>query len=84
MVMRHTIKSRKLNKTFSFYKRSTDDQESYIFLGSDDEAGLSDDQICHGGWFHGSTITATDDNFVKACKKWYRQHMRGLDEELDV
>ncbi len=34
-------------------------------------------QICEGGGFSGSTLTATEDDFRKVVRRWRRQRRRG-------
>ncbi len=43
-------------------------------------------QICEGGGFSGSALTATEDNFRKEVARWRRQRRRGvkLEEESEM
>jgi hypothetical protein len=69
--MEITLKSRKLNKTFTFFKSSGN---AYVY-DSTYQPGTLGRQICCGGHYGGSTLTATDDNFESVCRRWLRQHV---------
>ncbi len=69
-----TIKSRKLNRTFSFFMNANG---GYIYLQSKGRPGTLGQQIFKNAGINGSTIAAdTEEQFVKACRKWYRQYMK--------
>jgi hypothetical protein len=76
--MELTIKSRKLNKTFKFFKNYGPHQ--YIF-DSTHKPGCLGRQICVGGYYGGSTLTASDETFEAVCRRWYRQHVKNMINE---
>lgn len=76
--MNLTIKSRIANREFTFYVSIGGE---YIWLKSENGVftGISGQpkQICRGGHFTGSTLTATSEkDFIHKCHNWYRQHMK--------
>ncbi len=66
------IKSRTAG-TFSFWMN---DVGGYIFLEADGKPGTLGQQICKGGYFSGSTLSATPETFEKVCRNWYRSHIK--------
>lgn len=68
--MELTIKSRK----WGAYTFSMKADGGYVFLNHD---GCRC-QICKGGNFMGSTLTATPETFEKVVRRWYRQHMEAM------
>lgn len=73
--MNHVINSRKIKKDFSFFMPSNG---GYIWLESPGKPGALGRQICAGGGFMGSTLSATPETFIIVCRRWYRAYMRGL------
>jgi hypothetical protein len=72
------IHSRKLNRTFTFWAPMTG---GYIYLTTEEKPGTMGRQICHGGGFSGSTLSAsTEAGFKAQCRAWYRAYMRGNPE----
>ncbi len=69
--MQITLKSRKLGKSFTFFKSSGN---AYVY-NSTYQPGTLGKQICRGGQYGGSTLTASDDNFEAVCRRWLRQHV---------
>lgn len=77
--MNHTIKSRKLSTTYSFYMPS---DGGYVYLESEGACGVLGKQLCRKG---GSTIRATPETFKVVCNNWYRRHLKyinGFGEEI--
>lgn len=74
--MEFTIKSRKLGTTFEFFKNHSDKKPAYIYLETTGAPGTLGNQICEGGGFLGSTLSANDSNFEYVCRRWYRQYMK--------
>lgn len=72
--MELTIKSR-TEGTFNFWMNEAG---GYIFLESDGKPGTLGQQICKGGYFSGSTLSATPETFGKVCRNWYRGYMKHL------
>lgn len=77
-----TIKSRKLGRNFEFFMPSTSapHKTAYIRLTDDRTPGTLGRQICYGGTFLGNTVAATEANFAKECRAWYRQHVALVSE----
>jgi hypothetical protein len=48
----------------------------YVRLETPGKSGTLGQQICDGGRFSGSTVSATPENFVRVCRSWYRAYMR--------
>lgn len=71
--MELTIKSRKLNKTVTFFKLSFK-ETSYIWVDLNGKKGTLGKQICKGGYLQGEAITSTDQDFEKICKRWLNQY----------
>jgi len=70
--MIYSIKSRKLKREIVFSKRSNT-EDGYIFVNLNGKDGYLGKKICKGGYITGETITASDTDFKKVCKKWLRQ-----------
>lgn len=77
--MEMEIKSRKLNRTFTFWKIEGGDH--FIYLVTPERPGILGRQICEGGTFYGHTISANDNRFKTACLKWYRARVRNVGEQ---
>lgn len=74
--MQLTIKSRKLNRNFEFW---APDSGGYIFLESEGRPASLGQQICQGGGFTGSTLSArSPEDFEAQCRAWYRAHLRAV------
>ena len=80
--MELTIKSKILDREITFWKSETEqvknffgvecpDTTSYIFLGHDSTGA----QIFHGGRFQGDAVQASNEDFEKACRRWYREFL---------
>lgn len=52
----------------------------YVFLESEGKPGSLGSQICRGGGFSGSTITANAENFERICRNWWRLHLKQINE----
>lgn len=78
--MNITIKSKKLNKEFTFF-RNAGDGLKYVYLEQDGNPGTLGDQICEGGAFSGNTVSCSQVGFESTCRRWYRAHMRRLEKE---
>lgn len=76
--MNTTITSRSAGM-FSFWMS---DGGGYIFLESEGKPGTLGDQICKGGYFTGSCLSATPETFEKVCHSWYRSWFRLYKEEI--
>ncbi len=75
----YTIKSRKLGQELDFYMP---DGGGYIRLEDGANTGTLGKQICHGGDFKGSTMTAySEDDFKAQCRRWYRQRLAWMERE---
>ncbi len=72
-----TIKSRE-HGHITFFVRSTAEgnDSGYVFLGT----GTDGKQICEGGDFIGSTLTATVESLGKVARKWHKQRMAACRE----
>lgn len=51
------------------------DNGGYVRLKASSRAGKPARQICDGGKFFGSTVSASPQTFRAACRKWYRQRV---------
>ncbi|WP_318370465.1 hypothetical protein [Enterobacter sp.] len=67
------IKSRKNGEVFSFWMGSGG---GYIHLQGKGNPGNLGRQICRGGSFVGSALTATPETFDKVVRNWYRAYQR--------
>jgi hypothetical protein len=76
--MEITIKSRKLQRKFTFFK--TSGRHGYVY-DSTYQPGTLGRQICNGGFYGGSTITASDENFEAVCRRWLRAHVATTNEK---
>lgn len=47
----------------------------YVHLESSGKPGTLGKQICKGGDFMGSTLSATPETFEAVCRRWHRQRM---------
>lgn len=74
--MEFTINSRKHGK-ISFWMNGN---AGYVFLQSEGRPGQLGEQICEGGSFMGSTISANAENFEKVCRRWHKQHLAEIAE----
>lgn len=54
------------------------DQGGYVRLERAGRPGTLGDQICYGGDFRGSTITATPETLASEARKWWRARRRWL------
>jgi len=73
--MEYTINSRKLGKPVTFSVPGS----SYIYVDLNGKDGCLGDQICTGGSFHGSTLTAySNEDFKKTCKNWWKSYLRQI------
>lgn len=54
------------------------DQGGYVRLEQGRKHGTLAPQICYGGDFRGSTVTAKPDTFESECRRWWRQRQRWL------
>lgn len=70
--MEITLRSRKLGKTFTFYKASGG--SAHVF-DSTDKPGNLGKQICARGYYGGLTLTATDENFERVCRRWLKAYV---------
>ncbi len=67
-----TIRSRRTGEEFNFWMN---DGGGYIHLESKGRNGCLGRQICKGGGFTGSTLSAnTENQFKERCRKWYRAY----------
>ncbi len=72
--MRLTIKSRKLGRVFDFWAPASG---GYVRLEDERRYGTLAPQICVDGRFMGNTVVAyTEEEFKRACRQWYRAHLR--------
>lgn len=68
-----TIKSREHGEITFFVRSNSGGSDSgYVFLGT----GTDGKQICEGGDFMGSTLSATPDTLEKVARKWHKQRMK--------
>lgn len=75
-----TIKSRKTGEEFSFWMNG---EKGYIFLESEGRPGCLGSQICEGGRFLGSTLSAYyEKSFESTCRRWYRAYQRRMNQEF--
>lgn len=74
--MELTINTHKHGK-ISFWM---DDRGGYIYLQYPDRPGQLGQQICTGGRFTGSTVSATPETFEKACRRWHKRRLDSLIE----
>lgn len=49
------------------------DSGGYVRLTTDSKPGTLGRQICYGGGFHGSTVSATPETLRETAYKWIRQ-----------
>ena len=73
--MRYVIKSKILNRTFEFWANDGKNG-GYVYLESDGKPGTLGNQICAGGRFTGSTLSATNQTMPRVCRSWYRAFLR--------
>lgn len=52
----------------------------YVYLETQGKPGTLGKQICSGGGFTGSTLSATPDTFEAVCRNWHRKHLSLLAE----
>ena len=72
--MRYTIKSRKLNKTLTFYR----DGPAHIYVDMNGQPGILGKKICYNGQFTGVCLSCEGEDqaaFEKLCKQWYQAHI---------
>lgn len=72
--MELTIKSRKLNKSVTFYKNNYAYGKCYIFVDLNGKKGTLGKQICKNGYLQGEALLSTDKDFKKTCKRWLNQY----------
>lgn len=77
--MEMKIYSRKYKKTFNFYM---DSNGGYVYLCNLINS-YNMKQICKGGGFTGSTLTATPETFDRICRGWYNAHCKNVLTFLD-
>lgn len=70
--MRHTINSRVFGTSTFFMP----DSGGYVRLESTGKSGTLAPQICDGGGFMGSTVSASPASFAAECKKWHAARLR--------
>ena len=70
-----TIKCRKTGEIYTFWMHHGG---GYIYRTSPGRPGTFGSQICAGGRFGGSTVSATPETFARVCRSWYRAHRRLL------
>lgn len=63
--------------TISFFMP---DNGGYVRLESVGNSGTLGKQICTGGDFMGSTISATPATFESACRRWHKQRLAAIRE----
>jgi hypothetical protein len=81
--MELTIKSRVLGDTFTFWMYPCDaDGTGCIFLTSPGRRGTDGQQICEGGRFLGSTLSASEATFEATCRRWYQARLRRTMREV--
>ena len=51
------------------------DNGGYIRLESEGKSGTLGAQICDGGKFSGSTISASPASFERECRKWHKARL---------
>jgi hypothetical protein len=66
--MRKTITRKSTGRTFDFWMR---DGGGYVWLEFPNKPATMGQQICNGGHFMGSTMSATPETFNKKCRNWY-------------
>ena len=74
--MIHTIKTR-THGTVTFFMNG---DGGYVYLETANRSGTLGKQICVGGDFTGSTISATPETFAKVCRKWHKQRLAACAE----
>jgi len=52
----------------------------YVRLESSGKPGTLGKQLCAGGDFMGSTISATPETFERACRRWHKQRLAAIRE----
>ena len=72
--MIHTIHSRRYG-TLVFFMPG---DGGYVRLETLNLSGTLAPQICEGGDFCGSTITASPSTFARVCRRWHKQRMAAL------
>jgi hypothetical protein len=76
-----TIKTRNHGDATFFVRDSATDADSgYVYLESKGKTGTLGKQICAGGDFSGSTLTATVETLGKVARAWHRQHLAAIVE----
>ena len=70
--MRTAIKT-KSGHTYSFWMPNSG---GYVRLEGKNAEGTLAPQICTGGGFTGSTVSATPESFERVCKKWVKNFDR--------
>jgi len=68
------INSKKLGKTLTFSRPGP----NYVYVDLNGEPGTLGNQICYGGYLMGDTIMASDSDFEKECRSWYRAYLRNM------
>ena len=77
------IKSKTYGKLSFFIDLGGDSPyDKYVFLELGDRHGTLGRQICDGGGFMGSTITANPETLRAECRKWLRQRKNSDKSEI--
>ena len=67
-----TIKSRVLDRAFTFFKPPG---YNYIY-DSSYLPGTSGKKLCRNGSYMGHTLMARDEKFESVCRQWLRQYIK--------
>ena len=69
---RFTIKTRNHGEKSFFVP----DTGGYVRLEEGDKIGTLGKQICYGGGFRGSTVTASPETLETESRRWWKQFLR--------
>lgn len=72
-----TIKTRSHGEITFFVRDTANGADTgYVYLGT----GTDGKQICAGGDYMGSTLSATVETLEKVARNWHRQHLAAMRE----
>lgn len=69
----YTTKTREFGEVTFSAPAATEDRASYVYVDTNGQPGTLGRQICYGGDFSGSTVTATTGGLKAAAQAWMRQ-----------
>lgn len=79
--MTYTTRTQEFGEITFSAPAATETTQGYVYVDTNGQSGTLGRQICYGGDFMGSTITASDATLKAEAQRWLRQRREWMRKE---